>query len=105
LNPNIDTGLARALQISRELLGLAEQGDVRAVADLDAERLRLLQTLRQRLGNIDAGEHLVLQEISQLNDRALGLMEHRRRRTEREMDTVVVGRRALAAYSATGVLS
>jgi hypothetical protein len=99
-----DAGLERALQISRELLEVAEHGDVRGVAALNAERLRLLQALHPSLGRLDAGERLMLQEISQLNDQALGLVEHRRRRTERKMDMAAVGRRALTAYSATGML-
>lgn len=100
----VTAGLARALQISRELLQVAEQGDVRRVACLDAERLTLLRALHAGTGRLDAGERLMLQEITRLNDLALGLVEHRRRRTGRQMDTAAVGRRALTAYSATGML-
>jgi len=95
------TALALALQLSNELLVVAEAGDVGAVADLDAERRRLLDSLRPVYGHMDPSERLVLQRISELNDRALGLLEHRRRRTERLMDTAAAGRRAVVAYSAT----
>jgi hypothetical protein len=98
---DVDAGLTRALALSRELLAVAELGDVRAVADLDAERLRLLHSQRLKSRHMDADERLVLQQISELNDKAIGLLEHRRRGTEREMDTVAVGRRALIAYSDT----
>lgn len=95
------TALALALELSNELLAVVEAGDVGAVAALDAERRRLLDSLRPIYGHMDPSERLVLQEISELNDRALGFLEHRRRRTERLMDTAAAGRRALTAYSAT----
>ncbi|HLZ99612.1 MAG TPA: hypothetical protein VKP66_16880 [Steroidobacteraceae bacterium] len=90
--------LARALELSNELLALAERGDVGAVADLDAERLRLLHSMRVKFSDMHAGERLMLQKINALNDEAIGLLEHRRRRTEREMDIASAGRRAVAAY-------
>ena len=93
-----NVNLARALALSRDLLAVAEQGDVRAVADLDAERLRLLHSIRVKSTNMDANQRLMLQKINELNDEAIGLLEHRRRRTEREMDMATAGRRAVAAY-------
>ena len=90
--------LARALALTHELLAVAEKGDVRAVADLDAERLRLLHSMRVKFTNMDADERLMLRKINELNDEAIGLLEHRRRRTEREMDMASTGRRAVAAY-------
>jgi len=98
-----ETALALALELSNELLSVAEAGDVGAVAGLDAERRRLLDSLRPLYGHMDPSERLMLQRIGELNDRALGFLEHRRRRTERLMDTATTGRRALAAYSATGL--
>jgi hypothetical protein len=98
---DVDAGLERALELSRQLLAVAEHGDVRAVADLDAERLRLLHSQRLKSRHMDADERLILQMINELNDKAIGFLEHRRRGTEREMDTVAVGRRALIAYSDT----
>jgi hypothetical protein len=95
------TALALALELSNELLAVAEAGDLGAVADLDADRRRLLDSWRPMIGHMDPSERLMLQKISELNDRALGFLEHRRRRTERLMDTAVAGRRALIAYSAT----
>ena len=90
--------LARALALTHELLAVAEKGDVRAVADLDAERLRLLHSMRVKFTNMDAEERLMLRKINELNDEAIGLLEHRKRRTEREMDMAFTGRRAVAAY-------
>ncbi|HWJ33807.1 MAG TPA: hypothetical protein VNR70_00990 [Steroidobacteraceae bacterium] len=101
MNGNHNTGLARALELSLELLAVAERGDVGAVANLDAERLRLLDSQRPKSRNMDADERLVLNQINELNDKALGLLEHRRRSIERDMDTAAAGRRALVAYSAT----
>jgi hypothetical protein len=99
---NGNSALARALELSLEMMALAEHGDASAVARLDAERLRLLDSQRMNSRNLDADERLVLQQISDLNDRAIGLLQHRRRRIERVMDTAAVGRRAVVAYSATG---
>ena len=93
--------LERALRISLELLDVADGGDVQALGALDAERLRLLSSLRAIATPIDTDARLLLQQISELNDRAIGFLEHRRRIKSREMDTAKLGRRALIAYSAT----
>ena len=90
--------LARALALSHELLAVAALGDVTAVANLDAERLRLLHSIRMKFTNMTADERLMLRKINELNDEAIGLLEHRRRRTERDMDMASAGRRAVAAY-------
>ena len=90
--------LARALALTHELLAVAEKGDVRAVADLDAERLRLLHSMCVKFTNMPADERLMLRKINELNDEAIGLLEHRKRRIEREMDMASAGRRAVAAY-------
>jgi hypothetical protein len=93
--------LARALEISRELAAVAEGGDVLMAVNLDAERLLLLKSFRLERKQPNAGELALLREISQLNDRALGSMEHRLRSKARAMDMAAVGRRAVAAYSNT----
>jgi len=95
--------LERALEISLELLGIAEHGDVQRTVHLDVERRRLLDSLRIRPTALDTDARLLLQKIAHLNDQAIGLLEHRRRRTEREIDMAGVGRRAVAAYSCTGL--
>jgi hypothetical protein len=96
--------LERALVLSRQLLAAADQSNLQELAHLDAERMRLLQSLRTERDNLSAGERLVLKDVSELNDRAIGLMEHHRRRQERELDMAAVGRRAVAAYSTTRLL-
>jgi len=95
----VNASLARALELSRELLAVAEQGDVRSVTKLDDERRRLLDSIRATPRS--PADQSTLREITALNDEALGFLEHRRRGTERQMDTVAVGRRALIAYSST----
>jgi hypothetical protein len=95
---NLDADLTRALALSRDLLAVAERGDVTAVANLDAERLRLLHSMRVKFTNMHADERLMLRKINELNDEAIGLLEHRKRRTERDMDMASAGRRAVAAY-------
>jgi hypothetical protein len=93
--------LQRALEISRELTAVADGGDVRLTVSLDAERLQLLKLARAGLQPMDANERAVLREIAELNDRAIGLIEHQRRIKGRAMDMAAVGRRAVAAYSTT----
>jgi hypothetical protein len=95
---DLEADLARALALSHELLAAAKQGDATAVPNLDAERLRLLHSMRVKFTKMDADERLMLRKINELNDAAIGLLEHRRRRTEREMDMASAGRRAVAAY-------
>lgn len=93
--------LERALQISRELAAIADSGDARATASLDAERRQLLQSARPALRPLHEQDQRVLREIADLNDRAIGHLEHRKRAMGRNMDMLAVGRRALRAYSTT----
>jgi hypothetical protein len=92
--------LERALALSQQVLAAADCANVAELALLDAERLRLLQSIRLERDTLSAADRRMLQEVSELNDRAIGLMEHRRRSMERALDTAAVGRRAMAAYSA-----
>lgn len=93
--------LERALVLSHQLLAAADRSNVQELAHLDAERMRLLQSVQPERDNLSAGDRLVLNEVSELNDRAIGLVEHHRRSKERALDMAAVGRRAVAAYSAT----
>jgi len=97
-------GLELAVQLSQELVLAADGGNFDALAKLDAERLQLLKSFRAENQPIDAAARALLQAISQLNERALGLVEHHRRIKEREIDLASIGRRAVTAYSATGML-
>jgi hypothetical protein len=91
--------LERALEISRELAAVADRGEVRQAASLDAERLQLLKSVRDALLPMDERSRAVLREIAELNDRSIGRLEHRFRAKCRDMDMLAVGRRALRAYS------
>ena len=93
--------LELAIDLSQQLLAAADQADLQALARLDAERLRLLQSVRLERHNLSDGDRLALRQVAALNDQAIGLMEHRRRSTERALDMAAVGRRAVAAYSTT----
>jgi hypothetical protein len=93
--------LQRALEISRELAAVADGGDLPLAVSLDAERLQLLKSIRAALQPLDEQDRSVLREIAALNDRSLGLLEHRRRAKGRDMDMLAVGRRAVRAYSST----
>jgi hypothetical protein len=93
--------LDRALTLSQELLAAADQGDLQTLERLDAERLWLLESLRLERDHLSGGDWAVIRQISELNDRAIGFVEHHRRIKERALDTAAVGRRAVAAYSTT----
>ncbi|HME37357.1 MAG TPA: hypothetical protein VKG63_00215 [Steroidobacteraceae bacterium] len=99
--PDSDPLLERALEVSQEVLAAADQANLHSVAVLDAERLRLLQSLRLRRETLSSNDRAVLGQIAELNDRAIGLMEHHRRSKARELDMAAVGRRAVVAYSNT----
>ncbi len=91
--------LLRALRISEQLAAVADGGDVSLTVSLDAERLQLLKSARAALHPLDERSRSILRDIAALNDRTLGLLEHRRRAKGRDMDMAVVGRRAVAAYA------
>jgi hypothetical protein len=91
--------LARALALSHELLAAAETANLQALALLDEQRLELLKSFRLEARRVDADDRAVLLQISRLNDRAIGLLNHHQRSTGRDMDMAAVGRRAVAAYS------
>ncbi len=93
--------LERALQLSLELLAVAEHGDLRLAANLDAMRMQLLESVRQRSTQIGANDRLLVQSIAEVNDRTIGHLDRRRRGKVRELDMASVGRRAVDAYSAT----
>lgn len=97
----VSVALRRALEISRELATIADSGDVQLTQQLDAERLQLLKFARGASQRLDDADRQLLQEITELNDKAIGFLEHRRRLKARDLDMISVGRRALRAYSAT----
>jgi hypothetical protein len=101
MSPKPRPALELAIDLSQQLIAAADQADLQALARLDAERLRLLQSVRLERHNLSDGDRLALQKVTELNDRAIGLMEHHRRSTERALDMAAVGRRAVAAYSTT----
>jgi hypothetical protein len=93
--------LERALVLSHQLLAAADRSNLQEIALLDAERLQLLQSARLERDSLSPADRQVLQEVCELNDRAIGLMEHHRRIKGRALDMAAVGRRAVAAYSST----
>jgi hypothetical protein len=95
------SALEHAVALSHRLLEAADQSNFEQVAILDAERLRLLQSVRLERENLSDDQRLLLRQVAELNDRAIGLVEHQRRIKERAMDLAAVGRRAVSAYSMT----
>jgi hypothetical protein len=91
--------LERALELSEQLALIADAGDAGETVRLDAERRQLLKSARAALHPLDERSRSILRQIAELNDRTLGLLEHRRRAKGREMDIAAVGRRAVAAYA------
>jgi hypothetical protein len=93
------TALQRALELSQQLMTVADSGDVGEVVRLDAERLRLLKSLRHVLQPFSPAERSMLRAIADLNARCIGRMEHRFRAKCRDMDMLSAGRRAVRAYA------
>jgi hypothetical protein len=91
--------LQRALDLSQEIVALADSGEVGEIARLDAERLRLLKSLRHDLPTMSPADRSLLRAIADLNARSIGRMEHRFRAKCRDMDMLAAGRRALRAYA------
>jgi hypothetical protein len=91
--------LLRALAVSSQMFDAAEKSDLPNVTLLDAERMQLLKLFKAGATHVDAGSQALLRQITQLNDRTIGLLEHQRRGKGREMDMAAVGRRAIVAYS------
>ena len=96
---NPDPAVARALALSEEILSAAESGALESLESLDRQRLELLKSFRKATRRVAAADQALLQQIAQLNDRAIGLLEHQRRSKGRDLDMAAVGRRAVAAYS------
>ena len=95
----LNSGVARALAVSHDMLNAAEKGDLQSLASLDLERMELLKSFRNGTTLVSAADRALLQQINELNDRAIGLVEHRRRSKGRDLDLAAVGRRAVAAYA------
>ncbi len=95
----IKLDLARALALSHDMLGAAERGDLQSLASLDLTRMELLKSFRSGTKQVSAGDQALLAQINEINDRAIGLLEHQRRSKGRDLDMAAVGRRAVAAYS------
>jgi hypothetical protein len=92
-------GLARALALSHDMLSAAEKGDLQSLASLDLTRMELLKLFRNGTKPLSAADQALLAQINEINDRAIGLLEHQRRSKGRDLDMAAVGRRAVAAYS------
>lgn len=93
--------LNRALELSHQLIAVADRGEVHEVLRLDAERLVLLKSARHAIEPMSQEDRTVLRAIADLNARSIGRMEHRFRGKCRDMDMLAAGRRALRAYANT----
>jgi hypothetical protein len=91
--------LQRALELSQELVTVAESGDIEQVMRLDAERLRLLKSARHALQPLSPADRSMLRAIADLNARSLGRLEHRFRAKCRDLDMLSARRRAVRAYA------
>jgi hypothetical protein len=98
MNHDCAAALKLALELSRELLAAAERGDAGTIEILDAQRLELLKLVRQASSTMMKADQKMIEDISHLNDQAIGYADHFRRAAGRKLDTASVGRRALVAY-------
>jgi len=91
-----------ALRLSEQIVALADGGDVTEAVRLDAERGQLLESARAALHPLDERSRALVRDITALNDRSVGLLQHRLRAKGREIDMARTGRRAVAAYAQAG---
>lgn len=92
--------LTRALEETRAVEALIERGEWQQALERDALRQRLMAAAFGQDGRcaLDPELRTLADELLRLNNRLIGLAEHRRRGVERESDTLQLGRRAVAAY-------
>ena len=92
--------LGRALEETRAVEALIERGEWQQALEHDALRQRLLAAAFGQDGShaLDPKLRVLADELLRMNNRLIGLAEHRRRGVERESDTLQLGRRAVAAY-------
>jgi hypothetical protein len=95
----INVSLAHALALSHDMLSAAEMGNLQTLESLDLQRMELLKLFRSSTKQLSATDQALLRQINEINDRAIGLLEHQRRSKGRDLDMAAVGRRAVAAYS------
>lgn len=101
MKPASDPRLQRALDLSHQLLGAAEHGDMQRVVDLDSERGRNLRDFLKDSRRIEAADRAVLDDIQRLNDQGLAHIEKRRQEAAEEFAQLGRGRRAVDAYAHT----
>jgi hypothetical protein len=93
------SAVARARELSLELIAVAERGDMEGVLQLDARRARLLHEFLDHAHALAEAERDALSEIARINESVMRKLETMRAGTERRLETVGRGKRALAAYS------
>ena len=97
--PAAHAAVARARELSRGMMEVADRGDMQGVLELDALRSRLLHEFLDQAHKLGDSERAALNEIMQINDTVIRRLETMRTGTERKMETLGRGMRALAAYS------
>ncbi len=90
--------LEQAIALSRELAAAAARGDSVAVVALDRARRGLLESVVATGRPLDAAARRLMHEVAALNRQSIGAMEHQRRIMQRQLDGVLIGRRAVSAY-------
>jgi hypothetical protein len=99
--------LARALEETRAVERLITECFGEQAVDHNTARQRLLaEAFGEEPGSLEqrVAPHLkaITDEILELNNRLIGLAEHRRRGVERESDELRLGQHAAAAYHRAG---
>jgi len=97
--PGADAAIARARELSRGMMEVANRGDMQGVLELDALRSRLLHEFLDQARQLADPERAMLNEIMEINKAVIGKLETMRTGTEQKMQTLGRGMRALTAYS------
>lgn len=98
----MNTELQAIFELTREVSALTERGAWAEATELDQQRQTRLRAFCAGLNPQLASPELIqaLTEIVQLNDGLIGSVQHQQRALLRDAETVRVGQRAIAAYSA-----
>jgi len=93
--------LESLVEMTRQVAELTEKGEWAEAGKLDAERQVRLRSLCAMLkpGATSPDVIAALSEVLKLNDTLIGAVCHQQRTVVRQLDTVKVGRQAVAAYN------
>ena len=96
----VSEGLKAVSEISQQLVGLIESGDIDELATLAERRDSLIRQIAASIKGSDK-EEAILTELAQHNDALMGMAQHRRDEILDSSKSNQTSRKAVAAYNST----